>query len=501
MNPPQSTEAEESLDADAWIRAIEGMFTVFTLPCSEGRKSKFSELQLCGSALMWWEHYKSMQQPEYEITWEEFKKAFRDHHIPKALTDRKMRELLALKQRSDTVYQYAQKFSNLCQYGGYHVDTDMKKMELFREGLNSKLSGWLSLVKIDSYTMLVNKAISQEDAMKRAQTERKRKANSMPNNAQLCKLRIMQKTFPDFQQASQLGRLVANSSQDRTQENLHFPNTQQPTPKPIVPSPNGSSGRRCFKCGEPGHFAKACLQSCQTNKQHQLTQPKQRQVSKPNNKGKKKIAQARKGRLNFTSVVDIPKGAPVMMGTFSIRGKPIWILFDSGATHSFMNGKTLSKLGLNSCNTNDAFTIKTAGGNISSELVTRGVPLELGSRTVDIDLIILGLEGMDVILGMDWMNWHKVVLDISERMLEINSPIVGATTLYLPFKDGVNPCSYVAITSQLKEIPVVREFEDVFPDELPGMPPDRDVESVIELQPGTAPISKRPYRMAPKELA
>jgi hypothetical protein len=377
----------------------------------------------------------------------------------------------------------------------------MKKMELFREGLNSKLVERLNLVKIDSYPMLVNKAISQEDAIKRAQAERKRKANSMPNNVQRCKMRIMWKTFLDFQQASQSERLVAKLSQDQTLGNLHLPNTQQPTPKPIVPSPNGSSERRCFKCGELGHFTKACLQPCQTNRQHQLTQPNRRQVSKPSNKGKKKIAQARKGRLSFTFVVDIPKGAPVMMGTFSIRGKPIRVLFDSGATHSFMNGKTLSKVGLNSCNTNDAFTIKTAGGNISSELVTRGVPLELGSKTIDTDLIILGLEGMDVILGMDWMNWHKVVLDISERMVEINSLIVGTMTLYLPFKDGVNPCSYVAITSQLEEIPVVREFADVFPDELSGMPPDRGVEFVIELQPGTAPISKRPYRMPPKKLA
>jgi hypothetical protein len=127
--------------------------------------------------------------------------------------------------------------------------------------------------------------------------------------------------------------------------------------------------------------------------------------------------------------------------------------------------------------------------------------MELGSKTIDTDLIILGLEGIDVILGMDWMNRHKVVRDISERMVEINSPIIGATTLYLPFKDGVNPCSYVVITSQLEEIPVVREFANVFPDELPGMPPDRDVEFVIELQPSTAPISKRPYRMPPKELA
>jgi hypothetical protein len=59
----------------------------------------------------------------------------------------------------------------------------------------------------------------------------------------------------------------------------------------------------------------------------------------------------------------------------------------------------------------------------------------------------------------------------------------------------------VTIISPLDEIPVVCEYPDVFPDELPGMPSDRDVEFVIELQPGTAPISKRPYRMPPKELA
>ena len=53
---------------------------------------------------------------------------------------------------------------------------------------------------------------------------------------------------------------------------------------------------------------------------------------------------------------------------------------------------------------------------------------------------------------------------------------------------------------RLEDIPVVREYADVFPDDLPGMPPDRDIEFVIELQPGTAPISKRPYRMPPKEL-
>jgi hypothetical protein len=108
---------------------------------------------------------------------------------------------------------------------------------------------------------------------------------------------------------------------------------------------------------------------------------------------------------------------------------------------------------------------------------------------------------MDVILGMDWMTQHKVVLDISDWVVEINSPTVRHTTLYLPLKDGTDSCAYVTIMSHLDEIPVVCEYPDVFPDELPCMPPDRDVEFVIELQPGTAPISKQPYRMPPKELA
>jgi hypothetical protein len=101
---------------------------------------------------------------------------------------------------------------------------------------------------------------------------------------------------------------------------------------------------------------------------------------------------------------------------------------------------------------------------------------------------------------MNWMTQHKVVLDISKRMLEINSPFVGNSIFYLPPTGHKGSCVYAAITTQLDDIPVVCEYTDVFPDELPGLPPDREVEFVIELQPGTTPISKRSYRMPPKEL-
>jgi hypothetical protein len=69
MKPPTFTKAEEPLEADAWVKAIEAKFSTFTLPCSEERKANFATLQLRGEALMWWEHFKSMQPAGHEVTW------------------------------------------------------------------------------------------------------------------------------------------------------------------------------------------------------------------------------------------------------------------------------------------------------------------------------------------------------------------------------------------------------------------------------------------------
>jgi hypothetical protein len=144
--------------------------------------------------------------------------------------------------------------------------------------------------------------------------------------------------------------------------------------------------------------------------------------------------------------------------------------------------------------------IATPGGKVASNQLIRNVPIKLGSKIIKTDLILLALEGIDIILGVDWMTRHAVTLDLSSRAIEINSPTQGATTLSLPFGECTNSCALFEFCSEIEEIPVVSEYADVSPDDLPGMPPDRDIEFVIKLQPGTAPISKRPYRMPPKEL-
>jgi hypothetical protein len=99
------------------------------------------------------------------------------------------------------------------------------------------------------------------------------------------------------------------------------------------------------------------------------------------------------------------------------------------------------------------------------------------------------------------MTRHRVSLDISSRAVEIDSPYQGTTVLYLSPRKCINSCAYAVEGIKLEDIPIVCEYPDVFPEDLPRMPPDRDVEFIIELQPSTAPISKRPYRMPPNELA
>jgi hypothetical protein len=116
-------------------------------------------------------------------------------------------------------------------------------------------------------------------------------------------------------------------------------------------------------------------------------------------------------------------------------------------------------------------------------------------------LLILGLDSVDIILGTDWLSRYQAVLDIAARAIEIHSPTCGETTLYLPNQGCIRSCAFTMIESLVEKILVVCDYTDVFLNELPGMPPDRDIEFAIELQPGTAPISKRPYRMPPAELA
>jgi hypothetical protein len=145
-------------------------------------------------------------------------------------------------------------------------------------------------------------------------------------------------------------------------------------------------------------------------------------------------------------------------------------------------------------------TISTPGGRVATYQINRHVPIKFGSLIIKTTLLILGLDSADITLGTDWLSRHHAVIDIAARAIKIHSPTCGEITLYLPNQGCTRSCAFVLIESPIEKIPVVCEYPDVFPEELLGMPPDRDIEFAIKLQPGTTPISKRPYRMPSAEL-
>jgi hypothetical protein len=200
-------------------------------------------------------------------------------------------------------------------------------------------------------------------------------------------------------------------------------------------------------------------------------------------------------------MADILEGAPIMTGIFSVLNYSAVILFDSGASHNFISAKFSAKCQLPFHHTNGGITISTPGGRVATYQINMQVPIKFGSLVIRTTLHILGLDSVDIILGTDWLSRHQEVIDIATRAIEIHSPTGGEITLYLPNQGCTRSCAFALIESPVERIPVVCEYPDVFPDELPRMPPDRDIEFAVELQPRTAPISKRPYRMPPAELA
>jgi hypothetical protein len=150
------------------------------------------------------------------------------------------------------------------------------------------------------------------------------------------------------------------------------------------------------------------------------------------------------------------------------------------------------------------YNISAPRNNISTNQLVLGTKIKIEGCLYGVDLVILPGLGLDVILGMKWMSGNGFLIDTSTIVIMLRDPNdQQAFLVQLP--QDASPQNIVNATiakaKEIADVPMVCEFPDVFPNDLPGLPPDHDVEFKIELIPGTAPISRRPYRMPPNELA
>ncbi|GKC77788.1 putative nucleotidyltransferase, ribonuclease H [Tanacetum coccineum] len=206
-----------------------------------------------------------------------------------------------------------------------------------------------------------------------------------------------------------------------------------------------------------------------------------------------------RGRAFMLGAEEARQDPNIMTGTFTLNKHFATTLFDSGADYSFVSTTFIPLLGLEPSDLGFKYEIEIASGQlVEIDKVIKGCKLEIEGHIFDIDLIPFGHGSFDVIIGMDWLSNYKAEIICHEKVVRI--PLPDGNMLRVLGERPEEKVRFLMGVKKQEEIVVVRDFPEVFPDDLSGLPPIREIEFRIELTPGATPVAKSPYRLAPSEL-
>ncbi|GKA77735.1 putative reverse transcriptase domain-containing protein [Tanacetum coccineum] len=287
-------------------------------------------------------------------------------------------------------------------------------------------------------------------------------------------------------------------------------------PFPTTPTQRGQIVNQkvvtCFECGAQGHYRSEC--------------PK----IKNQNRGNKARIPDASGRAYALGGGDANPGSNTVTGTFLLNDHHAYMLFDSGADRSFVSNTFSALLDITPYALDVSYAVELADGRTSeTNTVFMGCTLGLLGHPFNIDLMPIELGSFDVIIGMDWLAKNHAVIVCDEKIVRI--PYGNEILIVQGDKGDKEKKSKLSIISsekvqkymekgcqlflaqitvkeskdkseekRLEDVPTVRDFPEVFPEDLPGLPPTRQVEFQIDLVPGAAPVARAPYRLAPSEM-
>ncbi|KAL4025562.1 hypothetical protein IC575_013964 [Cucumis melo] len=207
------------------------------------------------------------------------------------------------------------------------------------------------------------------------------------------------------------------------------------------------------------------------------------------------------GKVFATNKTEAERAGTVVTGTLPVLGHYALVLFDSGSSHSFISSAFVLHARLEVEPLHHVLSVSTPSGEcILSKEKGKGCQIEITGHVIEVTLLVLDMLDFDVILGMDWLVSNHASIDCSRKEVAFNPPSMPS----FKFKgEGSRSLPQVILAmraSKLLSQGYFHDYPDVFPEKLPGIPPHREIEFAIELEPGTVPISRAPYRMAPAEL-
>jgi hypothetical protein len=233
--------------------------------------------------------------------------------------------------------------------------------------------------------------------------------------------------------------------------------------------------RRCFTCGEKGYLANQCP--------NPHNRPPMAAASTPTpTHGANSVPVAARqnyvrGKVNHVTIEEAQEAPDVVIGTFFVNDLSAVVLFDYEASHSFIFAAYVEKHNLPMALLRSQMIVGSPGGDMPARQLCPKVNLKIRGVDIFANLIVLESKGIDVILGMDWLGKHKVLIDCAKKSVKLTTP--GEKELefivepVVTAKGIANRAKLNQLNaSQGSEVPVVNEFPDVFPYELPGMPPD-----------------------------
>jgi hypothetical protein len=207
------------------------------------------------------------------------------------------------------------------------------------------------------------------------------------------------------------------------------------------------------------------------------------------------------GKVNHMTSDDAQQAHDMVLGMFLASSHPATILFDSRASHSFISSSFDAKHNLPIETMKHTMLVSSPGGEMRTKHICLAVRINIrGGGRLSVKPHPFRLQGHRYILGMDWLIKYDGVIQCTRKAVRLTKK--DKTTIEFVATVQSNQASTLNQTkvTTLEEIRVVQEYPDVFSEELLGMPPDHDIEFLIELLLGTPLISKRPYRMPINEL-
>ena len=491
---------EDPTRAQMWLSSLETIFRY--MKCPEDQKVQCAVFMLTDRGTAWWETTERMLGGDVsQITWQQFKESFYAKFFSASLRDAKRQEFLNLEQGDMTVEQYDAEFDMLSRFAPEMIATEAARADKFVRGLRLDIQGLVRAFRpathADALRLAVDlslqeRANSSKTAGRGSTSGQKRKAEQQPVPVPQRNFRPGGE-FRSFQQKPfEAGEAARGKPLCTTCGKHHLGRCLFGT-------------RTCFKCRQEGHTADRCPL--------RLTGIAQNQGA----------GAPHQGRVFATNRTEAEKAGTVVTGTLPVLGHYALVLFDSGSSHSFISSAFVSHARLEVEPLHHVLSVSTPSGEcmLSKEKV-KACQIEIAGHVIEVTLIVLDMLDFDVILGMDWLAANHASIDCSRKEVTFNPPSMAS----FKFKGGgskslpqvISAIRASKLLSQgtwgilasvvdtreadvsLSSEPVVRDYPDVFPEELPGLPPHREVEFAIELEPGTVPISRAPYRMAPAEL-